>query len=131
MTDLECKKICKLLDIKDLWLNQDGVLCVMSGKNEVGQVYIYEDNFSYALPLRMLKMPSKGHSRKKTLLKFLFKSSSEGIKSALIGLTVDTNNLCTLPSKRKLLDAYESIESLLVQYDLKFAHKKTIKKSRR
>ena len=25
MTDLECKKICKVLDIKDIWLNVDNV----------------------------------------------------------------------------------------------------------
>ena len=125
MTDLECKKICKLLDIKDIYLNDDGVVAVYTNKNEVGRVYIYEDNLSNALPLRIFKLSSK-----KNLLDILLKQSADGIRCALVGL-IDADSVDTLvyPSKRKLLEANESIESLLVQYDLKFLHKSK-KKSR-
>lgn len=127
MTDLECKKICKLLDIKDIYLNDDGVVAVCTSKNEVGHVYIYEDNFSSALPLRIFKLSSKHSSQKKNLLETLLKQSADGIRCALVGL-IDTDTHA-FPGKRKLLEANESIESLLVRYDLKFSHKSK-KKSR-
>ena len=128
MTDLECKKICKLLDINEIWLNDEGVVCIRTSKQEIGHIFIYEDNFSNALPLRVMKLSSKHSSPEKSLLELLLKQSADGIKSAAVGLLSDS--LHHFPGKRKLIDAYESIESLLVQYDLKFSHKKTIKKSR-
>ena len=130
MTDLECKKICRLLDIKDIYLNDDGVVAVCTNKNEVGCVYIYEDNFSSALPLRIFKLSSKHYSQKKHLLETLLKQSADGIRCALVGL-IDAGGIDThaFPGKRKLLEANESIESLLVRYDLKFSHKSK-KKSR-
>lgn len=132
MTDLECKKICTLLDIKDIYLNNDRVVVACTSKNEVGHVYIYKDNFSSALPLRVFKLLSKHSSQKKNLLETLLKQSADGIRCALVGL-IDADGIDThaFPGKHKLLEANESIESLLVQYDLKFVHKKTIKKSRR
>lgn len=128
MTDLECKKICKALDIKDIWLNTENVVCVKTSIGTIGHVYIYEDDFSYALPLRMLKLPSKVSSPKKNLLELLIRQSEDGIKSAIV--FVESSGL--LP-KTKLIDKNESLESLLVQYDLKFSHKKkkSCKKSRK
>lgn len=118
MTDLECKKICKVLDIKDIWLNVDNVVCVQTHSNARGNVYIYEDDFSSALPLRMLKIPSKGSSPKQRLLEILLQQSADGIRSAIVGVGSG------FPGKVKLMDKNENLESLLVQYDLKFAHKK-------
>ena len=122
MTDLECKKICKLLDIKEIWLNDEGVVCIRTFKQEIGHVFIYEDNFSSALPLRVMKLPSKHSSSQKNLLEMLLKQSADGIKSVTVGLLSDSPH--HFPGKRKLIDAYESVESLLVQYDLKFSCKK-------
>ncbi len=127
MTDLECKKICKLLDINEIWLNDEGVVAVSTNNNVVGRVYIYKDNFWRARPLRIFKLSSKHSSSKKNLLELLLKQSADGIKSAAVGLLSDSPR--HFPGKRKLIDAYESIESLLVQYDLKFSHKNK-KKSR-
>ena len=128
MTDLECKKICKVLDIKDIWLNVDNVVCVKTS-TYTGYVYIYEDDFSSALPLRMLKLPSKGSSPKKNLLELLIRQSKDGIKSALV--MPEPHGFCS--HKTKLIDKNKSLESLLVQYDLKFSHKKkrACKKSRK
>lgn len=127
MTDLECKKICKVLDIKDIWLNVYNVVCVKTYAHTIGHVYIYEDDFSSALPLRILKLPSKASSPKKNLLEFLIKQSEDGIRSAIV--FVESPGL--LP-KTKLIDKNESLESLLVQYDLKFSHKKkACKKSKK
>ena len=131
MTDLECKKICKVLDIKDIWLNVENVVCVKTS-TYTGYVYIYEDDFSSALPLRMLKLPSKGSSPKKNLLELLIRQSEDGIKSALVTpVTPDPHGFSS--HKTKLIDKNESLESLLVQYDLKFSHKKkrACKKSRK
>ena len=128
MTDLECKKICKVLDIKDIWLNVDNVVCVKTSAHTVGHVYIYEDDFSSALPLRMLKLPSKGSSPKKNLLELLIRQSEDGIRSALV--TPEPHGFCS--HKTKLIDKNKNLESLLVQYDLKFSHKKkACKKSRK
>lgn len=128
MTDLECKKICKILDIKDIWLNEENVVCVKTNTGIIGHVYIYEDDFSYALPLRMLKLPSRGSSPKKNLLELLIKPSSDGIKSAIV--IASPHGFSS--HKIKLLDKNENLESLLVQYDLKFSHKKkACKKSKK
>ena len=128
MTDLECKKICKVLDIKDIWLNEENVVCVKTNAGIIGHVYIYEDDFSYALPLRMLKLPSRGSSPKKNLLELLIKQSEDGIRSALI--TPEPHGFYS--HKTKLIDKNESLESLLMQYDLKFSHKKkACKKSKK
>ena len=128
MTDLECKKICKVLDIKDIWLNVDNVVCVKTRASMIGHVYIYEDDFSSALPLRMLKLPSRGSSPKKNLLELLIRQSEDGIKSALV--TPEPHGFCS--HKTKWMDKNESLESLLVQYDLKFSRKKkACKKSKK
>ena len=127
MTDLECKKICKVLNIKDVWLNVDNVVCVKTYENCIGNVYIYEDDFSNALPLRMLKLPSRQPSSpKKGLIELLLCQSEDGIRSAIVGLGLG------FPGKTKLIDKNESLESLLVQYDLKFScKKKACEKSRK
>ena len=133
MTDLECKKICKVLDIKDIWLNVDNVVCVKTSAGTIEYVYIYEDDFSSALPLRMLKLPSKGSSPKKNLLELLIRQSEDGIKSALVTPVIPEPHGFCLHKTKKLIDKNESLESLLVQYDLKFSHKKkrACKKSRK
>lgn len=120
MTDLECKKICKMLDIKDIWLNTDNVVCIKTSTHTIGYVYIYEDDFYRALPLRMLKLPSKVSSPKKNLLEFLIRQSEDGIRSGLV--TPEPHGFCS--HKTKWIDKNENLESLLVQYDLKFSRKK-------
>lgn len=125
MTDLECKKICKVLDIKDIWLNAENVVCVKNSKNEIGQVYVYEDSMSNALPLRMMKIPAKHSSAKKNFIEFLLKQSADGIRSALI---IPGYHSVKSQSKTKLMNANESIESFLVRHDMLFSLKKKNKK---
>lgn len=126
MTDLECKKICKVLDIKDIWLNADNVVCIKNSKNEIGQVHVYEDSMSNALPLRMLKIQAK-HSSKKNFIELLLKQSADGIRSALI---IPGYHSMKPQSKMKLMNAYESIESFLVKYEILLSYKKKSKKSK-
>lgn len=121
MTDLECKKICRVLDVKDIWIDNDGVCCVKFNNGSCGHVYIYIESFSNALPFRTMKSHSVYENVKKTMIERLLKQSNEGIKSAVV-LNADNH-----AHKIKLMGNHEALESFLMRYDILFTKRRTSK----
>lgn len=125
MTDIECSKICKVLNVSKLFLNTDGMMCVIFNDNSFGHLYIYEGSFSSALPLRVLVHGSREYTTKQAL-EHLLKQTNDGI-SIMLAMASKTGKL----EKSKFMTKDDTIESFLVKYDLKFTSKSKKKKRKR
>lgn len=121
MTDLECDRICKVLDVAAISLNTDYMMCVLFNDSSLGHLYIYEDSFSTALPIRVLVHNSHEYTTKKAL-EYLFKQVNEGI-SIMLAMPSRDGTI----KKTKFMTKDDTIESFLVQYDLKFTKKRKAK----
>jgi len=118
MTDIECKKICEVLNASKLFLNTDGMMCVLFNDAKLGHLYIYEDSFSTALPLRVLVHGSHEYTTKNAL-EHLFKLANDDIS---IMLVMPTKNGSL--KKSKFMTKNDTIETFLVQHDLKFTKRR-------
>ena len=114
MTDTEAKKIAKVIGIKDISVDMTGIVNVNLVDGKHGPVFIYiGKSFRNALPLRILKCRQYDKSFK-PFIEYLLKQSADGVGCIMIDSDCRYVNL---------IDAYETAETLLVKYDLKFYKK--------
>lgn len=118
MTDIECSKICEVLDASKLFINTDGVVCVLFNDASLGHLYIYEGSFSSALPFRILRHKQKELSTKEAL-ELMLKQAEDGI-STMVVMPAKSGKL----NKQKFIDKDDTVESFLVKYDLMHLHKR-------
>ena len=125
MTDVEYDKICKVLNARWFFLNTDGVMCVLFNDTTLGHLYIYEDSFSSALPLRML-VHGKHMPDTKKLLEYLLKQAADGISTMVV-----TPSKTGCLDKSKFITKDDTVESFLVKHDLMHSCKTSKKRKRR
>ena len=122
MTDVEYDKICKVLNASKFFLNADGMMYVLFNDTTLVHLYIYEDSFSSALPLRML-VHGKHVPDTKKLLECLLKQATDGISTMVV-----TPSKTGCLDKSKFITKDDTVESFLVKYDLMHSHKKSKKR---
>ena len=115
MTDLEAKKVAEVLHVEDIWIDDCGIIIVKLTDGTVGPICIYATSINNSVPFRILKNKTI-HAGMKHLLDILVKESSNGINCILVETSsnvVKRDNIIT-----KLLNAGDTVESLLVKHDL-------------
>lgn len=123
MTDVEYDKICKVLNASAFFLNTDGMMVVLFNDTTLGHLYIYEDSFSSALPLRML-VHGKHVPDTKKLLEYLLKQAADGISTMVV-----TPSKTGCLDKSKFITKDDTVESFLVKHDLMHSYKKAKKEN--
>lgn len=123
MTDLECKKMAKVLGIKDAYIENDGRVHIKFISSLDAWVIIYIDSVIHAMPLRLLKT-SAHRVNMKTIFEHLLKQASDGIRSAAVTTDLKNEKLKMI----SLVNTNETLDTFLVQYDLKFTKHRKLKK---
>ena len=124
MTYEEACKICKLLDIQNIWLENGLLGTLVKIKNcagKTGYAYVYPINASMHSPaVRMLHV--KGASKDNNLsicqlLKILTDASAAGLN---VFVQEHPGHWYKTVQRTTVLPAYKTVDELLVEYDLKF-----------
>ena len=124
MTDLECKKMAKVLGIKNAYIENDGRVYIKFNSNDHDAwIMIYIDTVLHAMPLRLLKT-SAHRVNMKTIFEHLLKQAADGIRSAAVTTDLKNGKLKMI----SLVNINETLETFLVRYDLKFTKRRKLKR---
>ena len=103
-----------MLGIREAAILDNGEVVVQFNDMNWGRLYIYSDSIRNAFPLLLMNIKAHRMVMKK-ILDYLLVQAKYGIRTMVVGFFANPNS-----TKLKLIDINDTIESFLVQYDLKF-----------